>query len=90
MKQQKETESTLVGLSILEASANCQEIEGEQAEAEERAAESEQEQAEVESFSQSTTQVLDDLDAGDLANAVNLAVDGQLDDSNIANRRCQL
>jgi hypothetical protein len=67
-----------------EAEAFIQEIEGEQAEAEERAAESEQEQAEVESFSQSTTQVLDDLDAGSLAHAVNLAVDGQLDDSNIA------
>ena len=67
-----------------EAEAFIQEIEGEQVEAEERDAESEQEQAEVESFSQSTTQVLDDLDACDLANAVNLAVDGQLDDSNIA------
>jgi len=39
----------------------------------------------TESFDNSTTLILDDLDQGDLANAVNKAMDGTLDDDSIAN-----
>ena len=45
----------------------------------------ETEQQVTESFDNSTTLILDDLDKGDLANAVNLAVEGGLDDEGIAN-----
>lgn len=39
----------------------------------------------TESFNDSTTFILDDLDQGDLANAVNKALEGSLDDKGIAN-----
>ena len=47
-------------------------------------AESEREEVEVKGFDESTAFVLDDLDQGDLANAVNLAVKGELDDEKLA------
>ena len=61
-----------------------EEVEGEKAEAE---AEAEQEELEPEpeGFSNNTNMVLDDLDSGDLANAINQAVDGNLTDDNIVN-----
>jgi hypothetical protein len=82
----KEAGVMIGGVSVHpdEAEAFIQEIEGEQAEAEEEAKQAEEQQPEVESFSASTVEVLDNLDKGDLANAVNLAVDGQLDDENLA------
>ena len=67
-----------------EVDAFIQEIEGEQAEAEEEAEQAEEQQSEVESFSASTVEVLDNLDTGDVAHAVNLAIDGKLDDANLA------
>jgi hypothetical protein len=66
-----------------EAEAFINEIEGEQAEADAEAEQTEDETP-AESFNVGTAQVLDDLDKGDLANAVNLAIDGQLDDANLA------
>jgi hypothetical protein len=82
----KEAGVMIGGISVNpeEAEAFRKEIEGEQVEAEEAEAKNEQEEKEVESFSHSTNQVLDDLDKGDLSNAVNLAVEGQLDDANLA------
>ena len=66
-----------------EAQAFIDEIEGEQAEAEAEAEQAEEETP-AESFNMGTTEVLDDIDKGDLANAVNLAIDGKLDDANLA------
>lgn len=61
-----------------------QEVEGEQAEQEENEeALAEEEQEEPEGFSANTNVILDDIDRGDLANAINQAVDGELDEENI-------
>jgi len=74
------------GISIHpdEAEAFIQEIEGEQAEAEEEAKQAEEQQPEAESFSASTVEVLENLDTGDVAHAVNLFVDGKLDEDGLA------
>ena len=52
-------------------------------------AEAEAEQAkqepELEGFSSSTNMLLDDIDKGDLANAINQAINGNLTDDNIIN-----
>jgi len=64
-----------------EVDAFIQEIEGDEEEAE---AEQAKDDTPPESFNIGTTEVLDDIDKGDLANAVNLAIDGKLDDTNLA------
>lgn len=82
----KEAGVMIGGVSVHpdEAEAFIQEIEGEQAEAEEEAKQAEEQQPEVESFSASTVEALENLDQGDVAHAVNLFVDGKLDDDGLA------
>lgn len=73
------------GISVApeEAEEFLQEINDEQVE---EAEQSEQTVEQItESFDDSTTFILDDLDQGDLANAVNKALDGSLDSDGIAN-----
>ena len=72
----KEAGVMIGGVSVHpdEAQAFIDEIEGEQA----------QDEPQTESFDLGTTQVLDDMDKGNLANAVNLAIDGKLDDEAMA------
>jgi len=81
----KEAGVMIGGVSVHpdEAQAFMDEIEGEQAEAEAEA-EQAQDEPQTESFDLGTTQVLDDMDKGNLANAVNLAIDGKLDDEAMA------
>jgi hypothetical protein len=73
-----------ISISPDEIDSFIEEVEGEKAEAEAEAEQAEQE-PEPEGFSNSTNMILDDLDAGDLANAINQAVDGNLTDENIIN-----
>lgn len=74
------------GLSIHpdEVEDFVREIEGEQAEADDEAEQADAEVAESTAFEESANIVLNDLDRGDLANAVNLAVKGELNEDNIA------
>ena len=74
------------GLSIHpdEVEDFLREIEGEQAEAEDEAEQADDEVAESTAFEESANIVLNDLDRGDIANAVNLAVKGELNEDNIA------
>lgn len=60
------------------------ELEGDQADAEAEAERAEEEVSESTAFDESANIVLNDLDRGDLANAVNLAVKGELNEDNIA------
>jgi len=69
-----------------EAEAFIEELEGEKEELEAKAEQEaeEQEKTPSESFDQSTNILLDDMDQGSLSNAINLAINGQLDDDNLA------
>ena len=57
-----------------------QEVEGEQAEQEESEEADSHEETPSESFDDSTNMVLDDLDRGDVANAINQVMSGEMDD----------
>jgi len=73
-----------IAVNPAEAEAFIDELEGEQEEEEAKAEQEAEEETPSESFDQSTNILLDDMDQGNLSNAINLAINGQLDDNKLA------